>query len=443
MLSRSMAVVWCGIALVFGWAVTPAAAAELTLSATVGEILQPDLTPFPEGENPGISSLHGTPLSARIDFFMEIGALQANELGFGNTAFDVELNGVAQSAFAPGWQPDVSTIDLNGATPGGIERKWYECRDIGPSTWDLSSVYVGLFPRNFDAIGVDPRRTLGQMERTLLGSVFVDWNGLQSSLVRLNYSSAGGFSTYDEDLMLSVNDGSTHFGAVLFGGPEELRTSVQVLDWDSHPWQSKASLEQSFALNGVDLTVKLSGDTQFAPLENTAEAGPFTGRQLSGDTPEENALNLVLDWSDSAQQLTTELGFSQVVRDVGFVLHDVDADPELAFVDEVTVVGYLGDAIVLPELLDGTANDVLGNTVTGVGPGALSDGDVQVYFSQPIDRIELLFGGGAHGALDPALQGISLHDVRFATIVPEPASICIAAALAFVGLAARRRSMFG
>jgi hypothetical protein len=403
-----MAVVWCGIALVFGWAVTSAAAAELTLSATVGEILQPDLTPFPEGENPGISSLHGVPLAARVDFFMQIGDLHENELGFGNTAFDVELDGVSQSAYAPGWQPDLSIVDVNGSVGGGLQRKWFTNLDVGSSSTDLSAVIVDVLPRYFGPVGVDPRRTLGQFGPEFIGSVFVAWNGTQASLVRLNFSHFGGFSTFDQDMMLSVNDGPTQFGAVLFGGPEEMRSSVQVLDWDANSWSSASSLEQTFALNGAELRVKLVGDTEFAPLHDGVESGPFTGRQLSGDTPEENSLNLVLDWHDRAQQLTTELDFSQAVRDVGFQLHGVDADALFAFVDEVTIVGFFGGELVLPELLGGAANVVSGNTVTGVAPGAEADGDVQVYFSQPIDRIELLFGAGANSSLDPVLQAISL-----------------------------------
>lgn len=409
-----------------------ATAAALALTPVVAEILQPDLTPFPVGAEPGLSSLHGIPLTARVDFYMEIADLQTGELGFGNTAFDVELRGVAQNAAAPGWQPDVSKMDVNGDLPFGQAPKWYENKDIGPSNLDLASVYAGLFPRAFGPDGVDPRRTLGQSGPEFLGSVYVDWNGSHTALVQPTYSLAGGFSTYDNDLMLSVNAGPSHFGVVQFGVPME-QQSMQVVDWDLVGWPSVDQFERSIQAVGTDVTVRISGDTLFTTMAGSGEAGPHTDRRLGGSEPEENSLNLILDWTDSNQALTTSVEFSSAVSDVGFVVRDVDAGAGLSFVDQVTIVGFLDGDLVLPSIMGSAANEVVANTILGVSAAELSNGDALVFFAAPIDRFELLFGSGAGAPLDPGVQAIALHDIRFAVAVPEPAGFRLAlAGVAFV-----------
>lgn len=400
--------------------------AEFRVTPMLAAVLQPDLTPFPDGAHPGTTSLHGIPIAAQIDFFIEIADLQPGELGFGNTAFDVELRGTSQNSLAPGWQPDVTLIDLNGDLPLGLVSKWAENRDIGPSQTDLTSIYVGLFPRGFGPVGVDPRRTIGQAGPEYVGSVFVNWDGKKRAAVQPSFSLAGGFSTYDEQMMLAVNPGPTHFGVVEFGGGPE-STSMQVLDWDLANWPADALLEREFAVGGTSIAFALRGDTSFAVTNVGDTPGPRISTHPGSDLPEERNLELALDWQDARELLTMTVEFSNEVSNVGFVIRSVDAGADQTFIDQVTIVGYFGDQEVMPLLDAGEANFVEGNMVTGLRPANASEGDVGVYFESAITRLELRYGNDTGAILDPEIQSIAIHDIRFTTTVPEPSTAVLAA----------------
>lgn len=188
-----------------------APAAELTLTPVVSEILQPNLMPFPEGATPDLYSLHGIPVTLKVDYFVEIAHLNEGQLGFGNVVFNVDLFRLQQNALVPDWQPDVSFVDVNGPVPGGVVPTWDDNTDIGNSRLDLRYVFAGLFPRDFRDPAIDPRYRIAQDAPAYIGSTYIDWDGAQPAMLRAEYTANGAaFSTYGKELFLVTSTVSPH-----------------------------------------------------------------------------------------------------------------------------------------------------------------------------------------------------------------------------------------
>lgn len=159
------------------------------------------------------------PYTLQVDLSFTIGSLGATELGFGNAAFNVGLEGaLTQSAAAPGWNPESGkTVDKNGGVPGGIVNKWADNGDYGQAG-DLRGMVIGTDPPDFGPVGVDPRRVFGKNGDEYFGNVFLDIPGAGGSAGVIAIEGDGG-STYDAANKLvaagtTVTGGSINFQVV-------------------------------------------------------------------------------------------------------------------------------------------------------------------------------------------------------------------------------------
>jgi hypothetical protein len=170
----------------------------------------------------------GSKYVLQVDVVMTIGDLQAGQVGFGNAAFNVGLNGLTANDILPGWAADTSNVDSNGTVPGGVVPKWADNGDFGPSGTDLQGIIIGTAPRNFSTTtgaNEDPRRTLGiepynnpdgtGLPGEYAGSLYLDLSGVAGSVGSLVLDADGG-SVYDADGNLSTAGVEAAGGALNF-----------------------------------------------------------------------------------------------------------------------------------------------------------------------------------------------------------------------------------
>lgn len=165
----------------------------------------------------------------QYDFLMTIEDLHPGQLGFGNTAFHIDLNGLTQSRDVPGWIPDgPPLVDVNGGFPRPYLPKWGDNLDAGERADDLKFILLGVAPKSFytgnppgSDTTTDPRWTLGMApydnlaasmigdqvfphtEGEYAGSIFVELVGTPGSTGQVGTRVLGG-STYNAELLLST-----------------------------------------------------------------------------------------------------------------------------------------------------------------------------------------------------------------------------------------------
>jgi hypothetical protein len=194
------AVVVCFAAQAHALTVTVTPTVTKAFDLAFADIPLPDINTFP-----GFAAIY------QVDLMMSATNLQAGEAGFANAGFSVTLDNLTDAA--GGWQPNTTQVDTNGAAPGGLQPLFATNVD-GGTPGDLQGILSSIAGGVTNAI--DPRRTVGQTSPALLGSVFVQWDGVTPA----NFSTAG--------LLFSANSTTGTFLAeqqgtvesVAFGVPE-------------------------------------------------------------------------------------------------------------------------------------------------------------------------------------------------------------------------------
>jgi hypothetical protein len=146
------------------FAITPVVSAAFT-DDTFGT----ELPAIPDLSQPG------TPQNLRVDFNITFDNAGANERGFGNIAFDVNMTPGVMDAF--GWVPNTAMEPLPPPGPAGDQPIFSVNADTGAA--DLKNIVVST------ASGVPGTGMRGMVGKpggpNLLGQLFVKWNGAANS----------------------------------------------------------------------------------------------------------------------------------------------------------------------------------------------------------------------------------------------------------------------
>ena len=156
-------------------------AAVITLDQNVVGAFETDFTPLP-----GIPDLSfytaGTPIVLQVDYSVHVqpGTLLPGERGFAATGFTIQL-GPGVTDAGGGWQPNIATVDSNGALPGGIVPAFATNVD-GGTPGDLVGILAAIAGGITNAN--DPRTKIGQDGGiSYIGSVFLQWDGVTTSTI--------------------------------------------------------------------------------------------------------------------------------------------------------------------------------------------------------------------------------------------------------------------
>ncbi len=153
-----------------------ASGSPFSLSGEVVAAFDLGMNPVPL---PDISQNVGTPLVYQIDFSIDTSGLEIGELGFANVGFNI-LPANLSDSLAIGWTPTTEEVDTNGPAAGGLAPLFATNQDAGtPDDFAgiLASIAGGLTEAS------DPRTQVGQNGSTLVGSVFLEWDGVTQGSV--------------------------------------------------------------------------------------------------------------------------------------------------------------------------------------------------------------------------------------------------------------------
>jgi len=198
---------------------------------------------------------------------------------------------------------------------------------------------------------------------------------------------------------------------------------AQQLDWDTVDWV-QGSTSGSFALNGVDVKINISGGTYllsgFPDDSNTFGALGGESLAIAFNAPSANS-----------NDITITIDFSRPVSGVSFFLLDVDTGQgdffNRDFRDEVSVSGQGSSGNVNPTYTPSASNTIWGGNVVGVNPSnnSSANGNVFVDFgSNHIDRVIINYGPSFGTISNPNQQGIGIGDISYNNVViPESRAI--------------------
>ena len=215
---------------------------------------------------------------------------------------------------------------------------------------------------------------------------------------------------------------------------------ADVLDWDLVEWTPDGALSQSYVDvdgSGVDISFLIEPSDADDPDHDFGHSSPLTDEHHQPRDPDEDGIGdkslvLVTDYDDRTTEYHTyEVQFSPAVRNVEFLVFDVDVSADSTRVDELTIDAFLGGNGVPVSIVGSPKNVVVGNTVTGIGSNSEGEdlGDAFISISNPIDRMEILYRNAATtGPLDSSSFGVCIHDISF-NAIPEPSTF----ALLFMG----------
>ncbi len=188
-------------------------AAVVEVNPVASWVLNPDFTPVAEADilGPGLLRPRDDAYLIQVDVSMRIYDLQPGQLGFSNTAFNVEFggDGEAYSDLDLGikaWTSSDPTFCTNGF-PSNCDgpSMWDMNDDYGINSNDLQSIILSGITKSFGPVGRDPRRTLGQDEDgEYAGSFFISLPGAPGSTAYADTLTLWGASTYDAEGMSST-----------------------------------------------------------------------------------------------------------------------------------------------------------------------------------------------------------------------------------------------
>jgi len=159
-------------------------------------------------------------------------AADAGEKGWANTLFDAGVTNAGGSNLAldtaTGYSPNAGTLDINGASPGGVTPIYGTNTDAGTPN-DLKGILASIASATIVGNANDTRNNLGTAGAptnagfpSLIGSIFLSWNGLGQGSVVLNNQQYSFTTTGGTFAATQQGAGAT----ALFGIPEPATCSM-------------------------------------------------------------------------------------------------------------------------------------------------------------------------------------------------------------------------
>ncbi len=215
--------------------------------------------------------------------------------------------------------------------------------------------------------------------------------------------------------------------------PVTCAISLSSLDWNSENYTAGALTGESYTVTnsndgGSDMSLgfTVTGDTDHFvssfPADNTTASNG--GGEGSGDQSLELRLNPPA--SATSSMVTTSIALGNVATDVRFSIYDIDNSMSNSVQDSVLITGYNGNDAVVPVLIpvsstptftvttqDQYAVAVATDPATDDPSNNETKGSVDVYFTSPINRIEVVYLEANTGASDFGERSISISDILF------------------------------
>ena len=201
---------------------------------------------------------------------------------------------------------------------------------------------------------------------------------------------------------------------------------ASVLDWSAVVW-AEEDLTNTYTVDGVDVTITLSGDTN--KIKNNYP-------QINGEQGNDDSLGIYVDFNNLSKEVFVTIAFSSPVTGVSFTLFDVDhgsdnGDGTYTFDDHLRNFSASGGDAGTPSFTTSAANtvDAAGTGVEGNGsnePATNPGGNVTIDFGSEASGTltSLSFGyiGGPDSQSKPAEQRVGIHNIHF-TPIPETGAI--------------------
>lgn len=215
--------------------------------------------------------------------------------------------------------------------------------------------------------------------------------------------------------------------------PVTCAISLSSLDWNSESYTAGALTGESFTVTnsndgGADMSLEftITGDTDH--FESSFPADNSTASNGGGEGSGDQSLELRLNPPALAtsSMVTTSIALGNVATDVRFSIYDIDNSMSDGVQDSVLITGYNGNDAVVPVLIpvsstptftvttqDEYAVAVATDPATDDPSNNETKGSVDVYFTSPVNRIEVIYLEANTGASDFGTRSISISDILF------------------------------
>ncbi|MEM7767137.1 MAG: GEVED domain-containing protein [Pseudomonadota bacterium] len=204
------------------------------------------------------------------------------------------------------------------------------------------------------------------------------------------------------------------------GTPPTLSCPVPLLtfNWSGFNW-TPGALTDTDTQNGDTLVVTITDPTNDLFASGGTDT-PYVRNSASyGESPNPDALYMLADFENTAEEITTEFAFSTGglgVDAVQFKAFDVDTgNNQTSFVDRLTVTASLGGQSVPVTITQGEVNVTAANSIYGTNSAVDGVDDATLYVSSetPFDTLTVRWGSGPGAQSNPSQQGIGFGDFTY------------------------------
>ena len=209
-----------------------AQAADYSIVGNVSKVYattagNPEILPTPSYQTQvGVARIY------QVDLYLNASGFNAgaDQRGFGDIAIDIMGTPGLGNTTVPGWQPNTTSVDSNGAAPGGAVPLWAVNSDTGAA--DLQNIIASIALIQPPTNPADPRPNVGQYPGldplNFIGSVFIDWSGTGIETLTLTPTQASFASASTGEFVFDAA-ANLNAGILIFGVPEPSSAALAVL----------------------------------------------------------------------------------------------------------------------------------------------------------------------------------------------------------------------